>query len=487
MESQKSIIKSTSVIASVQILKILFVFIQNKALAIIIGTAGYGIYGLFYTFSTMISSFATVGVDQASVRQVAKNKNELVFGKTLWSIYFLLFSTSIFFFSIITFFRNRISVSLFGSESYSQQIIVIAVAILFNGLSQGFISILNGLQKIKYIALSQIFGVLTSTICSIIFIYYYKIEGIPYFILFASIVVFLFSFFYVKKIKLPLERPSFVFLKKESTTILSIGAGLAYSAVIVSVFSYLSQIYIRENFGLEWVGMFNASNIISNVYLGIILTAMGVDLLPRLVQTINDKSETSKLIDFQIGFGLIFSTIGIIIILAFSNEFISLIYSDKFTGAKSIIKWHVMSAGLKILSYPLGYILIVKRQTVKYIIVQTTLWGGSYLLMVYLTKIYGTNALGADFFTAFIVYLVIMYLFTKKNYKISKSCVFIIIVSWVLIFVAAISNAVFVYSRMLLVINILLILITLLWSNYALRKYLDLNIIDLLRTKFINK
>lgn len=483
MESQKSIIKSTGIIAFVQILKILFVFIQNKALAVIVGTAGYGIYGLFYTFSSMISSFSTIGVDQASVRQVAKNKNDQMFGKTLWSIYFLLCSTSVFFFLIIFFLSSEISVSLFGNDKYSQQIVIIGIAILFNGLSQGFISVLNGMQKIKYIALSQIFGIITSTVCCIIFIYNYKIQGIPYFILLASIVVFLFSFFYVRKLKLPLERPNLFFLKKETQTILSIGAGLAYSAIIVSVFTYLSQVYIRKTFGLEWVGMFNASNIISNVYLGIILTAMGVDLLPRLVNTIGDIKETSNLINFQIGFGLVISTVGILCILSFSKEFLTLIYSHKFIGASTIIKWHVMSAGLKILSYPLGYILIVKRETFKYIIVQSLLWGGSYLFMIIFTKTYGVRVLGADFFVSFLLYLVLMYLFTKKNFQVSKPCIIIILVACVLISIAAILNTFLLNIKVRLVCNLVLILISIFWGNYALKNYLQLNILSFIKSK----
>ena len=127
---------------------------------------------------------------------------------------------------------------------------------------------------------------------------------------------------------------------------------MAYSAIIVSISSYLSQIYIRKYFGLEWVGMYNAGNILSNVYLGIILTAMGVDLMPRLAKVVDSDEETNKLVNYQIEFGVLLSTVGIIGVIAFAPQFLTLIYSSKFTPATGIIKWQIMAAALKILSYP---------------------------------------------------------------------------------------------------------------------------------------
>ena len=320
MDSYKSIIKSTGIIAFVQIFKIFFVFVQNKVLAIIVGTAGYGVYGLFYTFSALVSSFSTLGIDQAGVRQVAKNSGNESFGKSLWTLKFLLFFSSFLSFIIILFFRNKISYSLFGNYNYSYGVVIVGLAIFFNGISQGYISILNGIQKLKYIALSQIFGVASSAIFAVIFIMLFKIKGIPYFILLASIVVFLFSIYYVYKSNLPRQKPDIIFFKKETKTLLSIGAGLAYSAIIVSISSYLSQIYIRKYFGLEWVGMYNAGNILSNVYLGIILTAMGVDLMPRLAKVVDSDEETNKLVNYQIEFGVLLSTVGIIGVIAFAPQ-----------------------------------------------------------------------------------------------------------------------------------------------------------------------
>ncbi|MFN3772701.1 oligosaccharide flippase family protein [Cloacibacterium normanense] len=484
MESYKSIIKSTSVIAFVQIFKIFFVFVQNKVLAIVVGTAGYGVYGLFYTFSTLVSSFSTLGIDQAGVRQVAKNSGTKNFGKILWTFKTLLFISSAIAFAIICIFRNKISFSLFGTTDFSIGVVIVGLAIFFNGISQGYISILNGIQKLKYIALSQIFGVASSAIFAVIFIMLFKIKGIPYFILLASIVVFLFSIYYVYKSNLPRQKPDIIFFKKETKTLLSIGAGLAYSAIIVSISSYLSQIYIRKYFGLEWVGMYNAGNILSNVYLGIILTAMGVDLMPRLAKVVDSDEETNKLVNYQIEFGVLLSTVGIIGVIAFAPQFLTLIYSSKFTPATGIIKWQIMAAALKILSYPLGYILVVRKKTIQYMIVQTSLWGGSYVLLVVLTKIFGVKALGADFFIAFIFYIILMLFYNRKVFKPSPLCKKNLIVSWIFILAVLFINTIInIPIVMRYILNVFIISLNLYWTNKYLKEYMKIDVISTIRKR----
>lgn len=484
MESYKSIIKSTSIIAFVQIIKIFFVFLQNKILAIVVGTAGYGIFSLYYTFSSLVSSFSTFGIDQSGVRQVARNSEKQSLGKTLWTIRVLLFSFSFLSFFIILIFSKYISHSLFGNYNYRIGVIIIGAAIFFNGLSQGYLSILNGLRRLKWLAYSQIFGIVSSASCALLLIFFYGVDGIPFFILIGALVLFLFSFFYTYQLKLTYERPDKVFFRTESRTLLSLGAGLAYSAVIVALSTYLTQVFIRKSFGLEWVGMYNASNIISNVYLGMLIAPMGVDLMPRLAKVIDNDFEVSNLINYQLEFTLLLSTIGVVAVIVFAPQLLMIIYSSKFIPATSIMKWHVLGASLSLLSYPLGYILIVKKQTLKYVIVQTVLWAGSYILLIVLSHFFGVQALGLNVFMAFIFYVFLMYVFNKKTLIISSLCKKIFLISWFFILSALLVNIVFNIPFYLKnTLNIFILSLTVFWTYTFLKRHLKVDIFALIKNK----
>ena len=171
-------------------------------------------------------------------------------------------------------------------------------------------------------------------------------------------------------------------------------------------------------------------------------------------------------------------------VIAFAPQFLTLIYSSKFTPATAIIKWQILAAALKILSYPLGYILVVRKKTMQYIIVQTILWGGSYVLLVVLTKIFGVKALGADFFLAFIFYIILMLFFNRKIFKPSPLCKKNLFVSWSFILGVLLVNTLIDMSiSVRYILNILIISLNLYWTNKYLKDYMKIDVISTIRKR----
>ena len=76
-DQYKTIAKSSSLIAVVQFFQMLFGLIRNKAVALLIGTNGFGIWSLYQTFLEMMTSFSTLGMDQGGVREISKVTNDL--------------------------------------------------------------------------------------------------------------------------------------------------------------------------------------------------------------------------------------------------------------------------------------------------------------------------------------------------------------------------------------------------------------------------
>ena len=74
--SYKDIARSSGVIAVVQVIKIVFGLIQNKVLAVIVGTQGFGIWGMYNTYVEMVSSFSSLGLDSSGVRQIARHADD---------------------------------------------------------------------------------------------------------------------------------------------------------------------------------------------------------------------------------------------------------------------------------------------------------------------------------------------------------------------------------------------------------------------------
>lgn len=149
-----------------------------------------------------------------------------------------------------------------------------------------------------------------------------------------------------------------------------LGLSFSFSGFISTVMTLLSRSYLSNHFELKAVGIYQASWTISNLYIGIILTAMGVDFMPRLMKVIGNKEEVNKMINQQLETGILLSSIGVVGILLFSDLFLYLLYSKEFESGSEIIRWQVLGVMMRIFAFPFSYSIAAKGKALLYAISQ---------------------------------------------------------------------------------------------------------------------
>lgn len=474
--SYKDILKSVGVLGSVQVAKLFFGLIQNKVLALIVGASGFGIWGLFNSYVTLTGAFAALGTDQASVKQIAANSDDKqLLGKTLFTSRIVLFGLTSLFCLILLLLRNPICDLLFGNKLYIIGIIVTTFAIWFYSINQGNIGVLNGFRDIKGIAKSQIFGVIAGALISFIFVVWLGEKGIPLFILSTYFVTFCFSEFLVRK-KIFTIRPTRKEFLINSKELIIIGTGLSYSAIIVSLSNYLVQILLRKAYGLELLGIYNASFTLSNVYVGMILTALTYDFFPRLSKVINDDKETNLIINKQTEVSVLLSSIGIIVLLLLSEVLFYLLYSSEFIYGTNFLRWQILGVSLRVLSFPLGYVLLLRKKIAKYVLCQSIMWFGNYFLLFAITKFLPKEYIGLNYFIAYIVYICFLIYFNKSFFRPSKQLYIIFAVTWIGI-IASWCVTVFCSNMILkIILGIFISIIFILFILYWMKFELDIDI-----------
>ncbi|MEI3070073.1 MAG: oligosaccharide flippase family protein [Prevotella sp.] len=120
MENEyKKMIKSSGIVAFVQVFQMIFALIRNKGISLLVGAAGFGVWSLFQTFIEMLSSFSVFGLDQGGVREIAKSSEskELV-GKTIYTFRLIILVLSVLFGILVFFFAPKISIFLFGTDRF---------------------------------------------------------------------------------------------------------------------------------------------------------------------------------------------------------------------------------------------------------------------------------------------------------------------------------------------------------------------------------
>lgn len=489
MSSYREIAKSSGIIGIVQIVKIIFGLIQNKVLALIVGTAGFGMWGMYNTYIEMVSSFSSLGLDASGVRQIAKNSDDAIsVSKCIW-----IFKRSLFWISLLaTFlsilFARSISLSLFKTEQYYGGVVVVSFVIFLNGISKGNIAILNGLRHIKYLAFSQIIGAIVGAVIAIISVILLGFEGIPVFLIAIGLTAVCSTWWYVRKIKIKSVRPTTLEIRSELRSLITMGLGFSVSGAIAALMTYLSRVYLMSEFDVNAVGIYQASWTISNLYIGTILTAMGVDFMPRLMKILENKIDLNKMVTEQLEFGILVSSIGVLGILIYSPLVLHLFYSNEFIVGTPIIRWQVLGVAMRVLGFVFGFVIMAHNKPFVFVMTQTFVAVADYLFLILFAEIFGFSGLGMNYFVSYLFYVLLICPFCCKMFhiKISKKVWLFLVVEWV--FIALVCLLIFVFDeKYMIFIGCFILLFYSMWMYYAFVNYLNINLIQILKTKIRNQ
>jgi len=263
-----------------------------------------------------------------------------------------------------------------------------------------------------------------------------------------------------------------------------LGLGFSIAGALASLFTYLSRAYINAEFSLDTVGIYQACWLVSNLYIGIILNAMGVDFMPRLMKVIGDKKEVNRLVNEQMEIGTLLSGIGVVFIICFSDIILQLLYTSEFSKGADIIRWQVLGVSLRVLGFPLAHSVMAFNKPLIYILIQGVFAVIEYLLLMYFTNTYGFDGLGINYFAAYIVFMIMWLIATKYlfNFSFSKKLGYIMAITWSGIIL---SNLIVYFTDGLLtyIFGALFGVLYFFIINTILIKFMDINILSMILKK----
>ncbi|OXB05319.1 O-antigen translocase [Flavobacterium plurextorum] len=426
--SYRNIMKATSIFGGVQIFTILISIIRSKFIALFIGSAGIGIVGLLTSTIGVVASITNFGLGTSAVRDVsAANAEE---DKTRISIIttvlkYWVWVTGILGMIVVILLSPILSQVTFGNSSYIYPFILISVTLLFNQLNTGQLAILQGMQKLQYLAKASLSGNFLGLITTLPLYYFFGVKGIVPAMIIASIISFCISWHFsnkntIKSVTLPRNQ-----IYSEGKHMLKMGFMISLNGLLVSATAYLIQIFINSRGGVEQVGLFTAGFSIINVYVGLIFTAMATDYFPRLSSVSHSNELCKKVINQQAEISILILGPIIMVFLVFIKLVILLLYSHKFFPIEEMVLWLALAVFFKAAAWSIGFILLAKGASKVFF--WNDLAGNLYMLFLDILGYYlwGLTGLGISFFVGYTLYFIQILMLSKIKYSFSFDYSFI--------------------------------------------------------------
>lgn len=391
-------------------------FVRTKFAAEFLGSDGVGIIASFAALQAFVTTLSGLGMATSAVREIsigAGNDQNSV-SLAIHTLRRLSWFFGILGFLIVAAFSPILSLLTFGSSKYVFGIAAIGVVVLLVNLTSAHIATLQGAGRIRDIAKANVIGTLLATTFAVVLYWKFGTHAIIPAIILTSFIQYIFAFLYSRKVRLNKCDLSWRNTFSRGKIMMLLGFSLMWSGLLSTFVTYATIFLINQKDGLETSGIYSAAFVVSGAFVGFVLTAMGVDYYPHLVQQLGNDNRMSKLVNQQTEIGLLLSIPGLLGTVFFAEVMIKLLYSMEFLPAVSLIHWFVIGAFFRIIAFPMSYVIIATGKSGWAILAESVFHILNLLLMYVGLMTLGVIGVSIAFAVAYSIYTAVVYTISRR-------------------------------------------------------------------------
>jgi PST family polysaccharide transporter len=196
----------------------------------------------------------------------------------------------------------------------------------------------------------------------------------------------------------------------DSVKLLKLGSGFAVNGIWLAASGWLNLLFISHFYGtaeaVRQIGLYNAASTMSNLYIGILISAMATEFYPGLVQTAHDRPAMNRLLNQQTTLSIAIGvpvTLGVII---FAPWVLYLLYTREFMPGAELMRWMLAGTAIRCASSSLGFTLLATGSPRILVLSELAMGTVTITLAYTLLQIFGLVGIGMASVAANVLYLV---------------------------------------------------------------------------------
>jgi PST family polysaccharide transporter len=472
--SYKQIAKSTGIFGGSQLLNMLLGMVRTKLLAVLLGTAGVGMTGMFQSITDLMRSITGLGLSFSAVKDIAEagqSDDEERIGATVTMLQRWLWLTGIVGMLLTIGFSPLISRYVFGNEDQILSICLLSFCVLAGTVSSGQLALLQGFRKIAHMAQSSLYGALGGLVTAVPLYLLFGMKGIVPALLVMALVGLFFTWLFARRIHYTKVTQSWKQTASKGKSMVKLGLYTVASGLISTLTLFLMRSYILNSDGVSHVGLFQAVWSVSSVYMGGILTSMAADYFPRLCRLNHDNEQVVRFTNEQTRFVLLVSTPLIVALLLVAPPILELLYSNSFHGAATLLRWQILGTFMKVMVWPLGFILLSKSKGPRFLLVEAFWYLAYYFITRFFWDEYGLDAAGIAYVAAYLLYIPLVYFLVKPlcGFRFEWRNKYLLLLYGAFVLGAFVVTEC-VHGKLLIGVGVGILLLCTAWSGYEINK-----------------
>ena len=400
-----------------------------KVAAVLLGPAGVGLVGLYINLMQASSTVASMGMGHAGTKQIAQalgNNDPISIEHTREALYWITAVLALLAGLIFWGCRGLIAQYVLDNPDFAGQVGWLAIGVALSVAATGQNALLTGLRRVGDLARASIGTGVLGTIVSIAGLLIWGEKAILLLVISTPALAFLFWHFYAARTQrptpdadTPLPPSTWQKMHSEWRIMRQLGLTFMGAGLAVLIGPLIVRALVQRELGLDAAGQFQAAWSISMTYMGLVLGVMTSDFHPRLAAVINDKPAATQLVNEQTDVAVLLCAPVLLLVLGLAPWVVQLLYTAEFGPSVEILRWQLLGDALKVMSFPLGFVLLAAGRGKTFLLLEIT----GMAVFVFITwlglPIWGIEATGIAFLLMYVVYLPLVWRLSKNliNFK----------------------------------------------------------------------
>jgi PST family polysaccharide transporter len=423
--SYRTILRSSSIIGGAQAVNVVINIAKIKILALLLGPLGVGLIGLYASIIQTGSTIAALGFGTVGTRQIAAangNEDPAAVMRARRALFWGTLGLSLTGAAGVWLGRTPIAAAVFGDGARAGEVGWLALGVGLTVASGSQVALLTGLRRLGNLALLQVGAGFAGALLGVFAIWQWGDPGILAMVLVAPAASFVLGHLFVARLAKPAANTAgWREITVEIRAMAALGLAVMVSALATVAGQLIVRVIVQQQLGSDALGFFQAAWAISMTYLGFILVAMGTDYFPRLSAAMGSPEQAARLVNEQTEIGLLLCGPVLLAVLGLSPWVIAALYSPEFAPAVEVLRWQLLGDMLKVMSWPLGFVLLAAGAGKTFTLAETAAvavfvagtWAG--------LSVFGLAATGIAFLLMYAVYLPLVFWLANRRMRIRWS------------------------------------------------------------------
>lgn len=364
----RRVLRAGALFSGTRVVTILCGLVKWKLVALWLGTAGAGLFGILGATLDTASAIAGLQLRQSAVREVAACREpgrlaRLAAVVRRWSLFCGLAGAV-----LLSALSPLLAQWILGSAALWWQFALLAFALLANILSDGELALLQGAGRLAPLARIVLCSSVGGVLISIPLFRWAGEASVPLSFVAYGVSMLVAALWW--RLRTPRVAVTLPEVRREGSAFVRLGICMAVAVFFTNVAQLIFVSWLNHAASTRIVGLYQSGATLSLRYAGILFAAVAVEFYPRLASVASSRRRMSVFVSHEMLVLMGVAVPAVLFFIAFKAPVIRLLYSAEFEPMVPMAAWAVAGCVPRAISFCMAYTILAHGRGRLYMLVE---------------------------------------------------------------------------------------------------------------------